>query len=216
MLEIRVDDFVGTKPEEFYRHNVDNFVKFNEVMRSFDLTYTLGIIPSTLGRDEINYLWEQRNDITYALHGLIHDEHKMNEFEGKKFPEIENLLKIPKLFMDTSLDTNICDYIPPHNVFDEDTVIALHRLGFERIFGGPGTMETLLPFVESLSIEYVHSEFPYEYGRTDELLERKSIEHIMKKLSHGEHVCLTLHWTWEWNIGLDYMKRYFDKLIASI
>ena len=42
---IRVDDYPGTKKEEFDKHNLKNFKKFDKIFKERDLTYVLGVIP---------------------------------------------------------------------------------------------------------------------------------------------------------------------------
>lgn len=204
---IRVDDFPGTKPGEFDKHNLDSFKRFDEVMyrNGFD-SYYLGIIPRYLKKEDIAFFSDNRR-IVCALHGINHPEHIQDEFGEYEPRDIEPALKAVKWVLDASLGYSIVDYIPPHNVVNQSTIHALHDLGFRRIWTGPETDLTL----DFSGIERLHSFKPFEYGRSDELLQLGSVEYF-SNLNKEIVSYLTLHFPWEINIGLTHLDEYLRQL----
>jgi len=212
-LFVRVDDFPGTKPEEFDKHNLENFKRFHHYLINFDnFRYTLGVIPGYTSRKDL--LWLADQNIAIALHGTVHSEEHLDEFYGMQYGDIENALLNAKSFLESHTGTHIIDYIPPHNTINADTVLALYRLGFKRIYGGPETDPAMKELIKIYEMEYIHSEPPLEYGRTDELMKRGAIEYLIKE-SADRDVMLTLHWTWEYNIGLLWLQRFMSVLNTS-
>mgnify|MGYP001587547420 CR=1 FL=1 len=211
MLCLRVDDFPGTKPEEFWRHNLDNFKRFNAVLEKHQLGYTIGVIPRYTNDDQLRYLAGLQH-VEVALHGINHDERFPNEFRDH---QTENDVYQAIRSAVAPLD-EICGpvkkYIPPHNVIDRKTVNALHRAGFECVMGGPGSDMEVLKYCYSRNMGHVYSTEPLEYGRSDELLQRGSVEHLRNEVNRRFPVWLTLHWTWEWNIGLENLDKYLVEL----
>lgn len=206
---LRVDDFPGTKPNEFKEHNLDNFKKFDNILEKYNVKeYVLGVIPKYTDEESLKWLTCNKR-IKIALHGIEHDERYDNEF---KLFEIEDdifdKLCKAKLFLE-KFGVRVTDYIPPHNVIDYRTVRALSRLGFKRVFGGPGTHQFM--FFQN-DIKFVYSEKNIWYGRSDELMGKYDVIDVIMKESKMSNQCLTLHWPWEWNIGLENL----DKLLGKI
>jgi hypothetical protein len=227
VLYFRVDDFPGTKPEEFYRHNLENFREFHRVMSERDLPYVLGVIPRHATQEQLAWLWEQ-DGIEVALHGVDHDERFLDEFREHQTAEdivqalssgLRSLAVSPG--MRESRSFFVRAYIPPHNVLNPRTIQALPLAGLTRVMTGPGTTYEMLRLALSTSgLTVHHSTEPLTYGRSDELLQRGSVQHVKymaSGLGGGVADCwLTLHWTWEQNIGLDNLRRYLDELLRAV
>lgn len=204
---IRVDDFPGTKPEEFWRHNLDNFKRFDDVMHKHDLDYTLGVIPRYTTEEHIKWLtanpW-----IHVALHGRYHDERFPNEFRDHETEQdVYQAILSAKAPLEGCNPLGIEIYIPPHNVIDRKTVNALHRAGIQSIWGGPGSDPAVLEYARSKGMDTIYFTDPLEYGRSDELLQRNAQVFLREQKR-----CLCLHWTWEWNIGLESLDRFLTEL----
>lgn len=211
-IRLRVDDFPGTKPEEFYRHNLDNYKRFDEVLeRNGAGDYILGFIPAHCTREMLEWICENPR-IVLAVHGIEHDESRKNDLEFKTEDEIYRDLCMVRSTMANEFFRDVRIYMPPHNVFDVKTLKAMKRAGFDAITGGPETDPMLATRAITEGLEYLHSLFPYEYGRSDELMQRGSVEFLEAKEKAGRDSILTLHWTWEWNIGLDNLDLYLSRL----
>ncbi len=207
MLRLRVDDFPGTKPEEFYRHNLENYKKFHSTLMDGGVReYVLGAIPVYTRDHDLEWMSSQPG-LTVAMHGVVHDESRQDEFEGLLHPDIRSILLIHLDRMSGLLGAPVTDYVPPHNAFGRETTRALADIGFRNIYGGPGTDLN----VELDGLEMRYSEAPLEYGRSDELSRRGSVEYLRSEALHSD-VWLTLHWTWEWNIGLDNLRAYLSEI----
>lgn len=211
-LTIRVDDFPGTKPDEFCNHNLTNFKLFHDLMVSHSVkNYILGVIPLYTSVSDLRWLSNQP-EITIALHGVFHDESHLDEFEGLSHSDIVANLNAAKMFLETTPHSQVSDYIPPHNTLSDLSIKCLSEAGFRRIYGGPETLARHMDEVRFFGMEYIHSNSPLEYGRSDELLERGSVEWIKSELLAEDHACLTLHWPWEFNIGLEYLDNYLTEM----
>lgn len=203
-IRIRVDDFPGTKPEEFYRHNLENFKQFHALIPK---KYLLGVIPTHTSEGDLLQLGAQNIEI--GMHGVFHDERYPNEFrEYQTQIEIEKILAAQRNHMEHLSGKEIRVYMPPHNVIDMKTLFALENTGFKAFTSGP---ETNISEQMHLSIKRLHSTSPLEYGRSDELLQRGSVEYLQEE-AKKRTVYLTLHWPWEWNIGLNHLKLYLSQI----
>ena len=60
-------------------------------------------------------------------------------------------------------------------------------------------------------MQYIHSEPPLEYGRSDELMQRGAVEYLKEECKKRD-VWLTLHSPWEINIGLSSLREFMMKL----
>lgn len=211
-LVLRVDDFPGTKPLEFDRHNLDNYKLFDEALeRNGVQQYILGFIPKYCTPEMLEWIATNPR-IVLALHGVEHDESRKNDLEFKTEDEIVSDFNMIRTTLAYDFGKDVKIYMPPHNVFDVKTVKGAKRAGFEAITGGPETDPLVAAAVMMEGLEYLHSLFPYEYGRSDELIQRGSVEFIEAKLKAGRDSILTLHWTWEFNIGLEHLERYLARL----
>lgn len=214
MLWCRVDDFPLTKPEESWRHNLDNFKRFNAVMERHGLDYVLGVIPRHTNDQMLRNLVEMPM-VEVALHGVNHDEMFPNEFRDHQtqmevYQAIQSAVA-PLEDICGPVDT----YIPPHNVIDRKTCNALKAAGFTWVLGGPGTDVSVFDYANFIGLQTYYSVPPLEYGRSDELSERGSVDHLLHA-SSVKDVFLTLHWTWEWNIGLKNLDAYLSELAPAI
>ena len=211
-LILRVDDFPGTKPEEFWRHNLNNFKRFDAVLEKAGLDYVLGVIPRHTTEEQLRWLGQNQR-VEVAQHGVNHDERFPNEFGAHlTVDDIYQAIVSARGPLD-DLAGPVDTYIPPHNVIDARTCDALKRAGFKKIMGGPGSDADALLYAESIGLDVATSMPPFEYGRSDELLKQGSVSHIRGRLWRGEQVTLGLHWTWEWNTGLESLGVYLGSLL---
>lgn len=224
-LSLRIDDYPGTKPAEFVKHNFQSFREFHQILAERDLPYVLGVIPRYVGLEDLRQLalLSPTNSCPeLAIHGVDHDERYLNEFEWRRDRvTTKDAIKISlerelERFQEMAL-VRPTTYIPPHNVIDNQTLYALFELGFRRLMVGPG-VESSFPDIQVLrtrckfyELELVESYSPLHYGRSDELFAEGSIQEIVNDLKTKD-VCLTLHWTWECNIGFDHLRLYLDRL----
>jgi hypothetical protein len=214
MLNVRVDDFLLTKDDESWRHNLENFKLFDAVMAKYGVNYVLGVIPRTATAGHLEYLASNPR-VEVAMHGILHDERFRNEFrEHQTETDIVNALSSVKQVWD-SIVGPVDKYIPPHNVVDYKTCRALSTLGFSTVFGGPETDENVAEYARGLGLNFEISAAPLEYGRSDELLQRGSVPHLSREVSIRP-VWLTLHWTWEFNIGLSNLDTYLKELEPAL
>lgn len=211
---LRVDDFPGTKPEEFWKHNLEGFKRFDAVLEKHGIEeYVLGVIPKYTTHEHVGWL-AQNPRVRVALHGIEHDERFPNEFKGFETEDgiYQKILSAKELLRECNGSGDVVDYIPPHNVIDVKTCNALKRSGFKTVFCGPGTDMYVMENVSGLFFQY--SSHPVWYGRSDEMMDRDSaVEKIMS--SNGLGHCMTLHWTWEYNIGLSSLDKFLSQ-ISSI
>jgi hypothetical protein len=198
-VRVRIDDYPTTNDSERWRHNIDSFKRFRDILPKRPL---LAIIPMKTSEEDMQQL--SLLDVHPALHGWNHDERFRNEFPPfLTDADVLSRLKGGKDLIEQEFGIPIVDYVPPHNVIDRRTCEALASLGFERVYGGPGMDESQVS-----RLELVMSFFPKEYGRSDELMQRGAVEH----LNSIEDATLTLHWTWETNIGLDSLKSFMRSI----
>lgn len=205
MILLRVDDFPGTKPNEFHKHNLESFKQFDAIVKKYVPSYLLGVIPKHATSEQL--LWLSQNKyIKVALHGINHDERYQNEFGAWLTDnDVYSALLSAKLLLKCSVGYDIDTYIPPHNCFDQRTIKQLKYTGFKNIAGGPGSPQNF----KSDLINYLYSEHPKGYGRSDELMERGSVEWLT---SRKDDVWLTLHFPWEINVGLEFLEKYLSQL----
>lgn len=211
---LRVDDFPGTKPSEFWLHNLESFKEFDSILADHMSSYVLGVIPRHTTQEQIEWLAENPR-VDAALHGILHDEKYLDEF--KEFETEEDIYR--KVMSATSRlskingNGKITKYIAPHNVITVKAAKALKRAGFDTLFSGPGADEKVLHAIEDSNIlEVKFSEHPLFYGRTDEIMNEEEMEDYYNELTVLSDVVVTLHWTWERNIGFDYLKKFMSSV----
>jgi hypothetical protein len=210
MIRVRVDDFPQTKGEA--QHTLAAFREFDLCLR--ELTggkrYLLGVIPGRCSPDDLLFL-QRETDCVIGMHGTDHDESRLDRNGGSQFEPYLTVRNIQQTLFDhrmalrAAVDRPVDVYMPPRNVIDERVFQAGRAAGFEAFTTGPETSAFLR---NAWSRWVLHSEPPHEYGRTDEMLQRDSDVHLR---GPGDHI-LTLHWTWETNIGLHHMRRFFERL----
>lgn len=214
---LRIDDFPGTKPEEFWKHNLDNFKVFDALLEKHQIDYTVGVIPKYTTQKEIDWL-AQNPRATVALHGIEHDERFPNEFhKGETKEQITRSIRSAVEPLKICNGNGIVDtYIPPHNVIDFRTACALRDCGFKKLLCGPGTDDSELRYiVDNAILDVYYSRHPKFYGRSDEMMDRdmavEAIE-LQHRLGTDRDCYVTLHWTWEWNIGLQSLDLLMSKI----
>lgn len=210
---LRVDDFPGTKPEEFWKHNLDNFKAFHEVVSKYVPEYILGVIPRHTTPQMVDYL-ESTDGVRVALHGVDHDERFPNEFREHETKEdiFNKLVSARQPFQKCNGAFEVTDYIPPHNVVDNRTLDALKLAGFRRVLCGPGTMEPQMGYGTSIGLNMRYSSHPTWYGRSDEMLVSGAPRRIKEEAEHFSESVLTIHWPWEWNIGLQHLDTFLHQI----
>ena len=216
---LRVDDFPGTKPEEFWKHNLDNFKRFDEVLEKNGVPqYTLGVIPKYTTEAHIDWL-AQNPRTRVALHGIEHDERFPNEFKPHETEDdiYRKIMSAKEPLRRCNGNGEIDCYIPPHNVIDLRTAKALVRSGISDLMLGPGTDKEVFAQIRNSKLFSYHrvtySYHPTFYGRTDEMMDRDhAIPAILNDSRTSSNSVLTLHWTWEWNIGLESLDRFLCQL----
>ena len=145
------------------------------------------------------------------MHGIDHDESKLDIY-GNEFPpylsKVDVRAKLSEASQALSLAVGrpVPYYMPPRNRIDTRTAAVLNGL-FESFTAGPETDTSVL-----YRFPGIMSEFPHEYGRTDEMFDRDSHTELIKRVDAGRHPVLTLHWTWETSIGLDHMRRFLSEI----
>lgn len=218
MIHFRVDDYPGTKPEEFDRHNIENFYKFEAVMAKHGANpFVLGVIPRHVTDSDLSFLGMSPN-VQIALHGVNHDERFPNEFrEHQTEDDVYAAISSAKDRLESCSDQEVDTYIPPHNVIDRKTVHALVRSGFKNLMGGPGSDEQVIFHAMELGLNAKMYMPPYNYGRSDELIKRGAVEMLAPFMkSPNLHWHLGLHWTWEANIGLENLDNLLSQLCGII
>jgi hypothetical protein len=173
--------------------------------------YLLGVIPGRCTPDDLTFLRDE-TDCVIGLHGIDHDEAHLDVY-GHEFPAYLSKLEILRRLvtardgLEVAIGRPVRTYMPPRNRIDMRTaaVVGGH---FDRYTGGPETdRDVMLRFQN-----YIYSDFPHGYGRTDEMLVRGSHEHLMRWSDSGQEPVLALHWTWETNIGLDHMRAMLSQI----
>lgn len=211
MIKLRVDDFPGTKPHEFWRHNLDNFKKFDAVLEKHNVNYMIGVIPRWTTEEHIRYFSEnKRADV--VLHGRYHDERFQNEFRDYETEdEVYQAILLAKARLDVCNQHGICTYIPPHNVIDRKTVNALLRAGFKTLYGGPESDISVLDYAKKNGLYVYRHMPPAHYGRSDEMMQ-KDVPRILCDFNKLEDIHVSIHWTWEWNIGLQHLDVFLTQI----
>ncbi len=211
MIRIRVDDFPQTKGEP--QHTLAAFRLFHKTLTECigGKRYLLGVIPGRMNVDDVLFL-RNETDCVIGMHGIDHDETKLDTFQNEFPPylsqhEVGRLLSQGReaLIAGTGRLCNI--YMPPRNKINLRTALLLSNSGFHWFTSGPETEKQVRILHSS-----IHSEPPHEYGRSDEMLQRESHTHLIEACEAGRDVVVTLHWTWETNIGLQHMVKFFEKI----
>lgn len=211
MIRVRVDDFPNTKGEP--QHTLQAFREFDRCLRECigGKRYLLGVIPKRCDPDDILFL-RNETDCTIGMHGIYHDEEKLDIYKNEFPPYLSQMdvcryLQEARAALQDGVGRLVTIYMPPRNLIDWRTVGALLDAGFFAYTGGPETPSNMR--ISDDDVEYIHSGLPHEYGRTDEMLQRGSHE-VLRTLDRD--AVLTLHWTWETNIGLEHMRRFFAEI----
>jgi hypothetical protein len=209
LILVRVDDFPQTKGEP--QHTLAAFREFHRTLTECigGKRYLLGVIPGRCTVDDLLML-RRETDVTVGMHGTDHDEARLDLNGGNQFEpylsvgQIAQSLYDHRMALEGAVGRPVKVYMPPRNVISHRTVATLPGVGFEWFTVGPET-DTWARSHERA----IPSEKPHGYGRTDELLAADSHVHLRQ---HRGDAVLALHWTWETNIGLDHMRRFFAEI----
>lgn len=225
MIRIRVDDFPQTKGEP--QHTLSAFREFNRELTALTgKRYLLGVIPKRCSIDDILFL-RNETDCVIGLHGIDHDESKLDLY-GNEFPpymskfEIRRSLLEAKEGLEAGVGRSVRIYMPPRNRIDMRTASVLPECRFEAFTAGPETEWRIIDVYSTSKdrmvgwpdVKLLMSHQPDEYGRSDELFMRNSHENLLNHSKKGESVILTLHWTWECNLGNGFssLRRFLERL----
>lgn len=214
MIRVRVDDFPQTKGEP--QHTLAAYREFHRCLSECigGKRYLLGVIPLRCTVDDLLFL-QRETDCIIGMHGTDHDEARLDRNGGHQFEpfltmnNIRVTLSDARLALSTAVDRDVYVYMPPRNRINEQTAQAARSAGFEAFTSGPETDQFLRQRWKNWDL---HSEPPHEYGRTDELLKFGADQYLRDRCAEGKDVVLTLHWTWETNIGLHHMREFFSRL----
>lgn len=216
MIRIRVDDFPHTKHEERDRHNLTSFRDFDRLLRMYlgDRRYLLGAIPMKCTPDDLVYLRDETG-CRIGMHGVWHDERLLDLYQNEFEPYLTRSavraeLEVNRVNLEKAVGRPVDIYMPPRNLIDRRTIAVLTRAGFSAYTSGPETPADLRSGGPGLTC--IDSRPPHEYGRSDELLTRRSHDELIWTAKEDKTVTLTLHWTWETNIGLDHLRRFLDQI----
>jgi hypothetical protein len=174
--------------------------------------YLLGVIPDRCTIDDVLFLRDE-TDCVIGMHGTDHDEARLDRNGGNQFEpwltvtQIREELLSRHVSLQEAVGRKVQVYMPPRNVIDGRTYAALLNSPMVWITSGPETN----PDMVRGSSRFIYSMSPLEYGRTDELLQRNAHMHLIGE-GKDRDVVLTLHWTWETNIGLEHMRCFFDQI----
>ncbi len=214
MIRIRVDDFPHTKDGEKGRHSLAAFREFDKRLRESigGKRYLLGVIPGRCTVDDVLFL-RNETDCAIGMHGIDHDE-KQLDIHQNEFPsylsqaDVCGKMVVAAIALDNAVGRKSKIYMPPRNRIDFRTVNVLASAGFSHFTAGP---ETDIAVVTRHSDRVIMSTPPHEYGRTDEMWERQSHKDLALRNDANDTV-LTLHWTWETNIGLHHMVKFLTAI----
>jgi len=214
MIRVRVDDFPQTRGEP--QHTLEAFRGFHRELSALlgGRRYLLEKIPGRCTVDDLLML-SRETDCVIGMHGTDHDETRLDRNGGNQFEsflsnsQVAGQLEEHRLALEATVGRRIRVYMPPRNVIDWRTIRMLSGSGFEWFTSGPETPFKLRDYFGDICI---HSEAPVEYGRCDELLQREAHLRMMEKSDRGHDVVLTLHWTWETNIGLQHMRGFLSQI----
>lgn len=210
-IRIRVDDYPHTKGEP--QHTIDAFRDFHRRLTDGigGRRYLLGVIPGRCTPEHLLCL-RRDTDCVIGMHGTDHDERRLDRNGGNQFEPyltaagVGSILQEHREALELAMARPVRIYMPPRNVIDRRTVGVLEGCGFEWFTTGPETD----PEIRRLR-GTIHSQPPHEYGRSDEMLMRNS--HVELNLRpDSQDTVLTLHWTWEVNIGLQHLDRFLAEI----
>ena len=145
-IVFRFDDYMMTQ------HIV--FDSILDIFKKNNIPLTLGVVPydkeeqlfNKLNLDQLNDLKDRikKNEIEIALHGFCHTNNELtgrslfrkeilSEFLNLEYNDQVKKIKKGKEALDSIFNTNTKVFIPPYNSYDDNTINALGRLGFEVI-----------------------------------------------------------------------------------
>lgn len=215
MIRIRIDDFPNTKGEP--QHTLAAFREFHKCLSECigGKRYLLGVIPGRCSVDDILFLRNETNCII-GLHGTDHAEARLDRNGGNQFEPYALVCEVRRELMGAhtalkeAVGRAIKIYMPPRNVIDARTLEILRSESpIQWVTSGPETEKFLQK--KYFGNRWIHSEPPHEYGRTDEMYSRGSHDILLGR-GMAQNTVLTLHWTWEVNIGLHHMSKFFSSL----
>lgn len=221
MIRIRVDDFPHTKDGERDRHTLAAYSDFHRALQTYlgDKKYLLGVIPKRCSPEDVLYL-RNETDCLIGMHGIWHNESELDLFKNEFAPYhprkfIGDCLSYARAQLELGVGRNVNVYMPPRNLIDRRTIDMLGKAGFVAYTTGPETPEEFRTGPRRSNVIYIDSQPPHEYGRTDELYMRRSYMELNRR-AQGATVTLTLHWTWETNIGLEHLHKFMEQIHTNL
>jgi hypothetical protein len=217
VIRVRVDDFPHTSKRE-PQHTLKSFLEFHKVLSHGigHRKYLLGVVPGQCTIEDILFL-RQNVDCVVGMHGTDHDEQRLDRNAGNQFEpylsagDILHTLHEHRTALEMVLGQPVKVYMPPRNVINHRTHGVLEQAGFDWYTTGPETDRWAVDHSRAL-----RSQGPWNYGRSDELLRRdQAPARLMAASEAGVNPILTLHWTWEVNIGLEHLERFLTEIPNS-
>lgn len=220
MIRIRVDDFPNTKGEP--QHTLAAFREFHRALQTYlgDMRYLLGVIPKRCSPEDLVFL-RNETDCRIGMHGIWHDEQKLDLFQNEFEPYLTrnvvwSELETWRIHLEAAVGRPVDVYMPPRNRIDRRTIDVLGEAGFQWYTTGPETLEEFRTGQHPKGLTYIDSRPPHEYGRTDELYMRSSYMELNQLTQLGQSPVLTLHWTWETNIGLSHLHKFMEQIHTNL
>jgi len=212
-IRVRVDDFPHTSKRE-PQHTLETFLEFHRVLSHGigHRKYLLGVVPGQCTVEDLLFL-RQNVDCVVGMHGTDHDEERLTRNGGNQFEsylsagDILRTLHEHRSALEGAVGQPVKVYMPPRNVINHRTRGVLEQAGFGWYTTGPETEQWALQPGYA-----IHSNKPHEYGRSDEMLAADS--HVILRQGIRD-VVLTLHWTWEVNIGLQHLATFLNEIPDS-
>jgi hypothetical protein len=206
---IRVDDF----PDPDFDFN--DFIRFHEIMKSFNCPYLLGVTPFSpkgVSENEIDFLKNSlSNNVSLSLHGFTHQKLGSKKYQGEvdcySDNEIKQLIQSSKSFFANIGVEYPNSFIPAFNIIDKKSAASISN-EFKYIMGGPVSLTTLgiYRFLEKISSsKFIPSFFPF-YGKSSVIDKKIRRIHPQK---NGVMV-ITLHWTWEVEDNFKSLKKFLE------
>ena len=122
-----------------------------------DMTLTLGVIPDSLLEDKIicDFLIDKRCDVEIGLHGY---QHRYKEFQHLNYSQADEKIK-KGLDIVNRIEPNVLTFIPPDNVYSEDTKNAAIKNGIKYFSARKGNN----------GFDYTQSSYDWYHSRLEDV-----------------------------------------------
>lgn len=139
----RFDDYSANSSTDLELRVIDVFRK-NQASVTFAVIPFDGGVPLDQGKADILKASKQDGVVDIALHGHTHGPNDVGgpEFSGLDYGTQVKKIAEGKRFLEDVLDAPVTTFVPPHNVYDLNTVRALQELGFSTLSAGGASRAT--------------------------------------------------------------------------